>query len=81
MLALYRIAKWKKGKVASELGISYDQVRHTIEAGHPTPQKRKGRNPVFTTDQIEEIEHYIRETRDGRRMSYKKLAEGESYLV
>lgn len=80
VLALHKIAGWNMRKVATALGITYDQVRQTVEAGRPTPQRRKGRNPVFTTEQIDEIEQYIRESRDGRRMSYKKLAEGKNCL-
>ena len=76
ILVLHNDAEWDRSKIAERLGITYAQVRHAIEAGHPTPQKRSGRATILTEEQIDELEDFICQSRDSRQMPYKALATG-----
>lgn len=76
ILTLHNIAKWNMNKIAKALGITYNQVRTAVTAGHPTPQKRRGRSPILSQEQIDEIEAFVCQSRRTRRMAYRALTAG-----
>lgn len=55
--------------------ITYRQVEYTCQQNRPTPKKRSGRPSILTVEQVDQIEEFIRASRDGRRMSYGKIIE------
>lgn len=77
ILTLFNVSKWSKSKIAQTLKVTYNQVRHTIDAGHPTPSKKSGRKPILSAEQIDELEFYICSSRETRQMPYYKLADGK----
>lgn len=62
--------------IAQKLQLTYRQVHHVIRRGHPTPQKSKGRPSILSKEQIDELEAYIRQSRQTRQMTFKALADG-----
>lgn len=76
ILTLHNIAKWNMLKIAKVLGVTYEQVRTAVKAGHPTPQKRIGRTRLISEEQIDEIELFVCQSKKNRRMPYKALVKG-----
>lgn len=76
VLTLFHDAGWDRGRIAKHIGLSYGQVKYTIQIGYPTPQKRSGRATILTEDQVDEIEHFVCQSRECRQMPYMKLATG-----
>ena len=62
--------------ISSVLGIIRRQVGYSIAAEQVTPKKRSGRPPKLTEAQVDELVHYVRQTRASRQMSYLALAVG-----
>jgi hypothetical protein len=62
--------------ISSVLGITRRQVGYSIAAEQVTPKKRSGRPPKLTDAQVDELVHYVRQTRVSRQMSYLALAVG-----
>ena len=56
------------------LNITLRQVQYTIKMGHTSPKKNKGRSPKLTDVQVDELEEYVRMSRETRRMSYLELS-------
>lgn len=52
------------------------QVDYALTSNNVTPQHRPGRPPILTDAQVDELEDFVRQSRAGRQMSYKALAEG-----
>lgn len=50
------------------------QVRHTFNTVNLSPQKPKGRPPVLSSNQVDEIEAFVRSSFESREMSYFQLA-------
>ena len=71
-----RSAGWTYEKIANHLKITHRQVQTACQSEHPTPVKRKGRNPTLNPQQIEELITFVCSSRTNRLMSYIHLASG-----
>ncbi|POS84576.1 hypothetical protein EPUL_002798 [Erysiphe pulchra] len=63
-------------EIASQLKISLCQVGHALRRGKVTPRKRNGRLPIFSSDDVDEIENFVRSSLMNRKMTYLELATG-----
>jgi transposase len=59
-------------EIANQLEISRNKVRYAIQ-NPPTPKKRSGRPSPFTSEQIDEIEEWIRGSKRNRRTSWEGI--------
>lgn len=80
VLTLHNLANFPMKKVAQILGITYNQVRHVVDTGHPTPKKRTGRKLTLSSEQVDELEQFICSSRRSRQMTYQELATGKIIL-
>lgn len=71
-----RLAGHSYGVIANLLGITKRQVACAITSERVTPRKRTGRPPKLSDAQIDELEAFVRSSREGRQLSYARLAEG-----
>ena len=55
--------------------ITYNQIRYTCAAGHPTPQKRPGRGLSLSDEETANIMEWIRGSFERRQMSYVEIVE------
>ena len=61
-------------EISKILQISYGQVKYTIQSGRTSPRKSTGRPPKLLTEQVDELEAYVRRSSNTRQMSYLELA-------
>jgi hypothetical protein len=62
--------------ISSVLGITRRQVSYFIAAKQITLKKRSSRLPKLTDAQVDELVHYVRQTRASHQISYLALAVG-----
>ncbi|KAF2456718.1 hypothetical protein BDY21DRAFT_269409, partial [Lineolata rhizophorae] len=67
---------WTYEAIARHLNISQHQVQWACHTDHPTPRKRRGRPPVLSEAQVDQLEAFIRASRTNRLMSCLELAAG-----
>ena len=67
---------WSYEAIARHLGVTQRQVQTASSTDHPTPKKRKGRCPLLSEAQADELEVFICYSRTNRLMSYLHLATG-----
>src|SRR2546423_11712002 len=53
--------------------ISPRQVEHLVQKGHPTPQKRSGRPPFITDEQLQELTAFVCTSKRTRRLPWNRL--------
>lgn len=56
------------------IGISYGQVKHTIQSGRASPKRSTGRPPTFMTEQKNEFKAFVRSSSDSQQMTSLELA-------
>ena len=49
-------------------------MKYTIQSGRTSPRKSTGRPPKLLTEQVDELEAYVRSSSNTRQMSYLELA-------
>ena len=60
--------------IARELGITLRQVQYSCQRGTVLDAKVPGRPPVLNEMQVDELENYVRSSREGRFMSFLELS-------
>lgn len=78
ILTLRGIPGFSYAKIRNEMAktvpdISFDQIRHTCYAGHPTPTKRSGRACLFDDQEIQRIKAWIQGSVERRQMSSNQI--------
>ncbi|CAJ2665171.1 unnamed protein product [Trifolium pratense] len=63
-------------EIANQLKISLRQVGYALLRGNVTPKKRKGRSPIPSSEDVDQIENFVKSSPLNRRMTYLKLAAG-----
>lgn len=71
-----RSIDWTYPQIARHLKISERQVQTACQTDHPTPSKRKGRNPFLSSEQVAELVLFVCSSRTNQLMSYILLASG-----
>jgi hypothetical protein len=64
----------KYAAIATHLQITIHQVQRACNAGHPTPNKRTGRRPTYTTPMRRDLASYVCTNKRTRRMTWLQLA-------
>jgi hypothetical protein len=62
--------------ISNLLSISERQVAIVVTNERVTPRKRTGRPPTLTSEEIDELEDFVRASREGRQMSFLRMATG-----
>lgn len=62
--------------IAEQLKITLRQVGYAIANENVSPKKRTGRPSQLSKEQIDELENFVRSSREIRQMSYQQLATG-----
>lgn len=52
------------------------QVGYALLRGNVTPKKRKGRSPILSSEDVDQIENFVKLSPINRRMTYLELAAG-----
>ncbi|KAI1001377.1 hypothetical protein K3495_g6822 [Podosphaera aphanis] len=73
ILALYRTGFTYK-QIATQLRVTYSQVKNTVQSGRASPKLRTGRNPKLSPNQIDQLEEFICSSREARQCSYLELS-------
>lgn len=60
--------------IANESGISHRQAQYAIERSDVSDSQRPGRPRTLSSSQIDELEHFVCSSRDGRFMTYLELS-------
>ncbi|POS84077.1 hypothetical protein EPUL_004292 [Erysiphe pulchra] len=47
-------------EIASQLKISLRQVGHALRRGKVTPKERNGRSPILSSEDVDEIENFVK---------------------
>ncbi|CAJ2651430.1 unnamed protein product [Trifolium pratense] len=63
-------------EIANQLKISLRQVGYALLRGNVTPKKRKGRSPILSSEDVDQIENLVKSSPINRRMIYLELAAG-----
>ncbi|POS83233.1 hypothetical protein EPUL_005145 [Erysiphe pulchra] len=63
-------------EIASQLKISLRQVGHALRRGKVAPKKRNGCSPRLSSEDVDEIENFVKSSSMNRRMTYLELATG-----
>ena len=61
---------------ANELGFTSRQAQYACAKEEENPTPHKGRPPILSTEQVDELEAFIRESPETRQMNYLELAMG-----
>ncbi|KAI6248813.1 hypothetical protein HI914_02569 [Erysiphe necator] len=64
----------KQKDIAQRLGITIDQVKKVVSSGLVSPRKSSGRPFKLSSAQVDELEEFVRSSREKRQMSYLELA-------
>ena len=62
--------------IANELGFTSRKVQRACAPEDENPTSRKRRQPILSTEQVDELEAFIRESPETRQMNYLELAMG-----
>lgn len=62
--------------IAAHLQISIRQVGYAISHENVSPKKRSGRPPRLSKEQVDELELYVRKSKEVQQMSVEQLATG-----
>ncbi|KAI0994102.1 hypothetical protein K3495_g14081 [Podosphaera aphanis] len=65
-----------QSKIAAQLNISRKQVGYSLRRGSVTSKKARGRSPSLSSEDIDKIEEFIKESPENRQMTYFELANG-----
>ncbi|KAI1001755.1 hypothetical protein K3495_g6448 [Podosphaera aphanis] len=65
-----------QSKIAAQLDISRKQVGYSLRRGSVTSKKARGRSPSLSSDDVDKIEEFIKESPENRQMTYFELANG-----
>lgn len=79
-IQLLRDLGWKHKDIHRHTGASLRQIG-TACTLRATPRKSKGRPPILTESQIDELVDFVCATRANRRLSYEKVAEKMDFGV
>ena len=52
------------------------QVGYALLRGNVTPKKTKGRSPILSSEEVDQIENFVKSSPINRRMTYLELAAG-----
>ncbi|KAI0994964.1 hypothetical protein K3495_g13217 [Podosphaera aphanis] len=63
-----------QSKIAAQLNISRKQVGYSFRRGSVTPKKARGRSPSLSSEDVDKIEEFIKESPENRQMTYFELA-------
>ena len=61
-------------KIATQLRVTYSQVKNTVQSGRASPKLRTGRLPKLSPNQIDQLEEFICSSREARQCSYLELS-------
>ncbi|KAI0999478.1 hypothetical protein K3495_g8719 [Podosphaera aphanis] len=73
ILALYGTGFTYK-QIATQLRVTYSQVKKTVQSGRASPKLRTGRIPKLSPNQIDQLEEFICSSREARQCSYLELS-------
>ncbi|KAI0993125.1 hypothetical protein K3495_g15059 [Podosphaera aphanis] len=73
ILALYRTGFTYK-QIATQLRVTYSQVKNTVQSGRASPILRTGRPPKLSLNQIDQLEEFICSSSEARQCSYLELS-------
>ncbi|KAI0994677.1 hypothetical protein K3495_g13504 [Podosphaera aphanis] len=73
ILALYRTGFTYK-QIATQLRVTYSQVKNTVQSGRASPKLGTGRPPKLSPNQIDQLEEFICKSREARQCSYLELS-------
>ncbi|POS83541.1 hypothetical protein EPUL_004944 [Erysiphe pulchra] len=62
--------------IADQLNITLRQVGYAIANENVSPKRRTGRPSQLSKEQVDELENFVRSSREIRQMSYQQLATG-----
>ncbi|KAI0997766.1 hypothetical protein K3495_g10425 [Podosphaera aphanis] len=62
--------------ISNELGFTMRQVQRACSQNDENSIPRKGTSSIFSTEQINELEAFVRKSPETRQMSYSELAMG-----
>ncbi|KAI0993749.1 hypothetical protein K3495_g14435 [Podosphaera aphanis] len=65
-----------QSKIAAQLNISRKQVGYSLRRGSVTPKKARGRSPSLSSEDVDKIKEFIKESPEHRQMTYFELANG-----
>ncbi|KAI0998068.1 hypothetical protein K3495_g10121 [Podosphaera aphanis] len=65
-----------QSKIAAQLNISRKQVGYSLRRRSVTPKKARGRSPSLSSEDVDKIEEFIKESPENRQMTYFELANG-----
>ena len=75
-ILLMRSLNHTYSEIATFLHVTERAVQYTCNTNQDTPQtKGRGRHPKLTKEQVDELETFVRSSKEGRQMSYAQLAE------
>ena len=66
----------KQNEISIQLGLTLRHVGYAIAANNISPRKAKGRQPILSPQQVDEIETFVCLSFDNRRMTWVELATG-----
>ncbi|KAI0994206.1 hypothetical protein K3495_g13976 [Podosphaera aphanis] len=73
ILALYRTG-FTYIQIATQLRVTYSQVKNTVQSSRASPKLRTGRPPKLSPNQIDQLEEFICSSREARQCSYLELS-------
>ncbi|KAI1003334.1 hypothetical protein K3495_g4873 [Podosphaera aphanis] len=62
--------------IAAQLIISRKQVGYSLRRGSATPKKARGRTPLLSSEDVDKIEEFFKESPENSQMTYFELANG-----
>ncbi|KAI0999112.1 hypothetical protein K3495_g9084 [Podosphaera aphanis] len=65
-----------QSRIAAQLNISRKQVGYSLRRGSVTPKKARGPSPSLSSEDVDKIEEFIKESPENRQMTYFELANG-----
>ena len=73
ILALYRTGLTYK-QIATQLRVTYSQVKNTVQSGRASPKRRTGRPPKLSPNQIDQLEEFVCSSPEAGQYSYLELS-------
>ena len=73
ILAFRRLGMTYEAIAKQFRNVSPRQIEYLIQKGHPTPQKRPGRPPIISDEQLQELTTFIYAFKCNRRLPWAQL--------